>query len=160
MLNALFKALKLFGRHPARAWLMLRVAGWIVILSCLVKVLSLPRALRLVSMKPHRKSSDTAPDEISTAIDAVLGLDFFVFRPNCWKRATILHRYLATRGVMTTIVFGLKKEPSGELKGHAWLECDGRPVSEAITPAYTVTYTFPSTDPFEVELALMAGSKK
>ena len=92
-------------------------------------------------------------------MDAVLGMNFFVFKPNCWKRATILHRFLAQRGLDTTIAFGLRKELNGELKGHAWLEFEGRPILETVPPAYTVTYTFPSTDRFDGELALMATSR-
>ena len=160
MLDPLLKALRLVVRCPARAWLMLCMAVWIIILSCLAKIVSLPRALRFISTKLRRNSIDDAyKNEISTAIDAVLGMNFFVFKPNCWKRATILHRFLAQRGLDTTIAFGLRKELNGELKGHAWLEFEGRPILETVPPAYTVTYTFPSTDRFDGELALMATSR-
>lgn len=155
------KALKLATRNPARAWLMARMSFWVLALSGLVNFCSLPRALRLVSagtrVKRNGKEVDRA--ELSTAIDAVLGANFFVFKPNCWKRATVLHRYLALRGVSTKIVFGLRKEPGGELKGHAWLESDGQPILESAAPAYKTTYTFPSAEPFEVELGLMAQTR-
>src|SRR5947199_1072624 len=119
MAHAFLKGLRLFWRQPARAWLIVRMAMWIVILSGLVKIVPLPRALKLTSKKPrHRSSVSTYESEISAAIEAVLGLNFFVFKPNCWKRTTVLHRYLAQQGIATTIVFGLKKEPAGELKGH------------------------------------------
>ena len=137
---------------------MARMAAWVAVLSGLVKFCSLPRALRIVSTATRRKLKSSAVDraELATAIDAVLGANFFVFKPNCWKRATVLHRYLALRGVATKIVFGLRKEADGELKGHAWLEADGEPILESSAPAYKTTYTFPSADPFDVELALMA----
>jgi hypothetical protein len=145
-------------RNPARAWLMARMATWVMVLSGLVNFCSLPRALRLVSTatRNKRNGNDVDPVELSTAIDAVLGANFFVFKPNCWKRATVLHRYLALRGVATKIVFGLRKEANGELKGHAWLQAEGQPILESAAPAYKITYTFPSADPFEVELGLMA----
>ena len=152
----LLKGLGLTLRKPARAWMMVRMAGWIVILSGLVKICPLPTALRLVSTSTRGKQTENSADELATAMDAILSLDFFVFKPSCWKRATVLHRYLALRGVSTTIVFGLRREADGELKGHAWLELEGEPILETAPPAYKVTYTFPSAQPFEDELALMA----
>jgi hypothetical protein len=162
MFQAFRRAIAVILRNPARAWLMARMAMWVLILSGLVNFCSLPRALRLVSTSTRRKQNGKASDraELSTAIDAVLGANFFVFKPNCWKRATVLHRYLALRGVATTIVFGLRKELDGELKGHAWLEAEGQPILESAAPAYTTTYTFPSTDQFEGELALMAQTRQ
>jgi hypothetical protein len=153
----LLKVLGLTLRKPARAWMMVRMAGWIVILSGLVKICPLPTALRLVSTSTRGKQTENSADELSTAIDSILSLDFFVLKPSCWKRATVLHRYLALRGVSTTIVFGLRREADGELKGHAWLEREGRPVFESSPPIYKVTYTFPSSQRFDGELALMAG---
>ena len=156
------RTLKLATQNPARAWLVLRMSAWVVILSGLVKVCSLPRALRFVSTKvrPEHTGKPRDREELSTAIDSVLGMNFFVFKPNCWKRATVLHRYLALAGVKTTIVFGLRKETGGELKGHAWLEAAGQPILESALPVYKVTYTFPSTEQFEVELALMAETRR
>jgi Transglutaminase-like superfamily len=141
---------------------MARMATWVAVLSGLVKLCSLPRALRIVSTATRRRLNASADDrvELATAIDAVLSANFFVFKPNCWKRATVLHRYLALRGVATKIVFGLRKEADGELKGHAWLEADGEPILESAAPAYKTTYTFPSAEPFEVELALMAQTRQ
>lgn len=139
---------------------MARMAAWIVLLSGLVNFCSLPRALRLVSTRTRRKENAVDRSELSTAIDAVLGANFLVFKPNCWKRATVLHRYLALRGVATKIVFGLRREANGELKGHAWLEAEGQPILESASPAYKTTYTFPSAEPFEVELTLMAQTRQ
>ena len=140
---------------------MARMATWVVVLSGLVNFCSLPRALRIVSTNTRRKQNADALDvsELSTAIDAVLGANFLVFKPNCWKRATVLHRYLALHGIATKIVFGLRKEANGELKGHAWLEADGHPILESAPPAYKTTYTFPSAQSFDVELELMAETR-
>jgi hypothetical protein len=161
MLRAAINAIRLTLRQPARAWLMARMAAWVVVLSGLVKFCSLPRALSMVSAGTRGKRNGKEVDraELSTAIDAVLGVNSFVFKPNCWKRATVLHRYLALQGVSTKIVFGVRKEPTGELKGHAWLESDGKPILESAAPAYQTTYTFPSAEPFEIELALMAETR-
>jgi len=136
---------------------MARMAAWVVILSGVVKITTLPTALRLLSprMKPK---NDARADDLATAIDAVLSVNFLMLKQNCWKRAAVLHRYLSLRGVPTTIVFGVKNE-SGTLKGHAWLQCEGEPLLESSPPAYHVTYSFPSSESFEGDLALMTNSE-
>lgn len=145
-------------RRPARVWLLLRMATWVVILSGLVKVLTLPRALAVVATTVRTDAhGDTDPNDLSSAIDALLELDLLMFRPKCWKRATILHRYLALQGIATTIVFGVRKEADGELKGHAWLQAAGHPYLESEPPLYKITYTFPSTESFDAELAVMGN---
>ena len=157
----LLRALQLTTRAPARAWLLTRMGGWIVILSVLARLLPLSRALEIVSTEVRGKSAkvDVDPVQLSTAIDALLEADFFVFKPSCWKRATVLHRYLALAGMATTIRFGVRKEVDSELKGHAWLELNGKPILESSPPVYTVTYSFPSNEPFNVDLAVLAESQ-
>jgi hypothetical protein len=157
MFRLLARAIRLTVRRPARVWLLLRMASWVVILSALVRFLTLPRALGVVATDVRTKSTGgIKANELSSAIDALLGLDIFMFRPKCWKRATILHRYLALNGIATSIVFGLRKE-EGELKGHAWLQTQGRPFLESEPPLYKITYTFPSAESFDTELAVMGS---
>ena len=83
--------------------------------------------------------------ELASAVDALLATNVFVFRPSCWKRAAILHRYLALEGIESRINFGMRKEDDGEMTGHAWLERSGKAILENSPPNYTVTYSFPST---------------
>lgn len=156
MFRLLARAIRLTVRRPARVWLLVRMATWVVILSGLVKVLTLPRALSLVATDV-RSNRDTNLDaqDLSTAIDALLGTDLLMFTPKCWKRATVLHRFLALNGTATTIVFGVRKEADGELKGHAWLQSDGRAFLESEQPLYNITYWFPSAHLFDTELAVM-----
>ena len=159
MLRTIFRASRLFISRPGRAILISRMAFWVVILSLAVKRYSLPRALGIVA--PTRVGQSTTADgdeELATAIDALLGLNVLVFKPICWKRAAILHRFLALRGRVTTITFGVRRGTSGTLDGHAWLESGGRPILEDQNPDYTVTYVFPSSAPFEIELASMANT--
>lgn len=156
MFRMLARAGRLTVRRPARVWLLVRMATWVVILSALVRVLTLPRALQLVATHVRTKSTGRIkPNDLSSAIDMLLGLDMLMFRPKCWKRATVLHRFLALHGVATTIVFGVRKEPDGQLKGHAWLQADGQPFLESEQPLYNITYSFPSAQSFDAELAVM-----
>ena len=156
----ILKALQLTTRDPARAWLLARMAVWVVALSVLARLLPLSRALEIVSTEVRPKSSEAEVDRVqfATAIDALLETNFLVFKPSCWKRATVLHRYLALAGVATTIRFGVRKD-ADELKGHAWLESEGKPILESSPPVYTVTYSFPSNEPFNVDLAVLAESR-
>jgi hypothetical protein len=157
----ILRALQLTTRDPARAYLLARIAGWVVVLSVVARLLPLSRALQIVSTEVRRKSSGVEVDalQLSTAIDALLAANVFVFKPSCWKRATVLHRYLARAGVATTIRFGVRKDGDHELKGHAWLELNGEPFLESSRPVYTVTYSFPSNEPFNVDLAVLAEGR-
>jgi len=74
--------------RPRRAWLMVRVATWAVVLSSAARFCSLPTALNLLTVKPARKpGSSFDQPEIVSAVDAVLGVNFLLFKPICWKRA-------------------------------------------------------------------------
>jgi transglutaminase superfamily protein len=149
-------------RDPGEAMLILRMAIWVFILSILVKIQPLPRALRMVAPRTHGRlqhSREETERALSRAIDLLLGTDLFVFKPVCWKRAAILHRYLALNGVATRIVFGVRKGTDGEIAGHAWLETGGKPLLESTVPDYVVTYTFPSNEPFNLELGVLTADR-
>lgn len=133
-------------REPAAALLVLRMSAWVAVLSLLMKFLPLPRALGLVA--PGRLGRSKGVDAgteaaLARLLDSVLASDFWVFTPTCWKRAPVLHRYLALRGIETRIVFGVRRDGDNALSGHAWLEREGRPLLEAEAPDYRVTYSFP-----------------
>src|ERR1051325_8651484 len=97
MFRLLTRAIRLTARRPARVWLLARMATWVVILSGLVKVLTLPRALSFVAtdVRSNPDIDNLEVQGLSTAIDALLGADLLMFTPKCWKRATVLHRFLA-----------------------------------------------------------------
>ena len=133
-------------REPGSAFLALRMSAWVAALSLFVKFMPLPRALRFVAparLRPAPRDVEEAQDRLARVLDSVLATDFWVFTPTCWKRAPVLHRYLALRGIETRIVFGVRREGDDALSGHAWLEREGRPLLEADAPDYRVTYSFP-----------------
>lgn len=141
-------------RDPGESSLILRMAVWVTILSLLVRFQSLPRALRIVSVAPRDSQNSSVETErkLARAIDLLLGTDLLIFKPICWKRAAILHRYFALQGIATRIVFGMRKAADGAIDGHAWLEIAGRPILENTMPTYKVTYAFPSHEGFNFEL--------
>ena len=132
-------------RRPGEALLLVRMAGWVLALSLLIKLLPLPRVLRLVAATPRAAAHDALPAaRLVQLIDHLLNLNVLIFTPICWKRAPVLQRYLALNGIETRILFGVRKGGAGDLlAGHAWLERDGQPVFEPSPPDYLVTYSFP-----------------
>ncbi len=152
-----------FLLNPGEALLIVRMAIWVFILSVIVKLQPLPRALYMVAAKPPRFPPGLAEDNskaLGRAIDLLLGTNLLMFQPVCWKRAAILHRYLALNGVATRIVFGVRKRKDGAVDGHAWLEAEGQPFLEPTPPDYVVTYTFPSDDSFNLDLGVLSDQGK
>jgi hypothetical protein len=147
-----FRAGRKFVSQPREALLLCRMAWWVVVLSIAARLLSLPRALELVAGRPKNRhdrsvlATDPATQErLARSIDLLLSSDVGMFKPICWKRAAVLHRYLS----QTRIIFGVRNDASGNVTGHAWLESDGQPILETTPPEYLATYTFPSNDPIK-----------
>jgi len=145
MAQALGSATRLLLRDPHDALLSARMAIWVVLVSCLARLMPLPRAHRLVSTRLRVLRADAPPDtpaRLARAVDRVLRLDVLMFKRSCWRRALVLQRYLAVHGIESRVNFGLKKT-SGTLQGHAWLERDGQPFLEDDAGAYVVTFSLP-----------------
>jgi hypothetical protein len=147
-------------RDPSESTLILRMAAWVSILSLLVKFRPLPRALQMISVPPRdfQDPSINTERKLARTIDLLLGTNLLIFKPICWKRAAILHRYLALNGIATQIVFGMRKAADGAVDGHAWLEIAGKPILETTVPQYKVTYAFPSHDVCNFELSSLTKS--
>ena len=142
----LARATRKFVTRPDEAWLLLRMAWWVAVLSVTARWYSLPRALEIVAGNQNngRASSESANrEDLARTIDLLLSADFLIFKPICWKRAAVLHRYLSRNGTPTRIIFGVRNESDGKVDGHAWLEADGQPILERTPPDYVVTYSFP-----------------
>ena len=142
------RAARLTFDEPGSALLALRMAYWVAALSLLVKLMPLPRALKLVAPRARGARAVADPAKVQQGLarllDSVLAADFLFFTPTCWKRAPVLHRYLALKGIETRVVFGVRREGEDVLSGHAWLEAGGEPLLEPKAPDYKVTYSFPA----------------
>ena len=135
-----------FVSRPREAMLLCRMAWWVTILSATARLYSLPRALQIVAGRTNKNRTSRAAvneEELGRAIDLLLSANVFIFKPICWKRAAVLHRYLSQGGMPTRIIFGVRNETDGKVAGHAWLERDGQPILETAPPEYVVTYSFP-----------------
>jgi hypothetical protein len=154
------RAARKFLADPAEALLLCRMAWWVSVLSVAARCYSLPRALAIVAgTNGNRRPSTDAvvPERLARAIDQLLSANVFVFKPICWKRAAVLHRYLARNGITTRIIFGVRNEADGNVAGHAWLEVEDRPILESAPPEYVVTYRFPSGERFDPHLATLTA---
>jgi hypothetical protein len=137
------RATRLLVRDPRDAALSARMALWFVLASVLARLMPLPRAHRFLSARVRATSSGSdTPARLAQAIDRVLRLDLLMFKRSCWRRALVLHRFLALNGIESRVNFGLKKI-GGELQGHAWLERDGQPFLEDDIASYVVTFSLP-----------------
>jgi transglutaminase superfamily protein len=129
---------------PGEAWLLMRMAWWVAVLSIAARFYPLPRALQIVAGNNKEPAhANTNANDLAHAIDLLLATDFLIFKPICWKRAAVLHRYLSRSGIPTRIIFGVRNESGGKVAGHAWLEREGHPILESTPPEYVVTYSFP-----------------
>ena len=140
------RAARLTLDEPGSALLALRMACWVAALSLLFKLMPLPRALKLVAPRargPRPRDPAEVQERLARLLDSVLAADFLFLTPTCWKRAPVLHRYLALEGIETRVVFGVRREGEDVLSGHAWLEAGGEPLLETTPPDYKITYSFP-----------------
>ncbi len=137
------RATRKFVTQPAEAWLLMRMAWWVAVLSVTARCYSLPRALAIVAGNGRHSPETANREDLARAIDLLLSADVLIFKPICWKRAAVLHRYLSRTGTPTRIIFGVRNEIDGKFDGHAWLEQDGQPILERTPPDYVITYSFP-----------------
>jgi hypothetical protein len=145
-----------FLLQPGEALLLCRMAWWVVVLSIVAPRYSLPRALEIVAGRQDNEPVAIDParqEKLARLIDLLLSADVWVFKPICWKRAAVLHRYLARSGTKTRIIFGVRNDPAGKMTGHAWLEAAGKPILETTPPDYVTTYRFPSNEQLDPQLA-------
>src|ERR1043165_2249939 len=136
------RATRKFVSDPREALLLCRMAWWVSVLSVAARGCTLPRALAIVGGKQGNQTSAadmTKPEQLARAIDLLLSADFLMFKPSCWKRAAVLHRYFSRHGITTRIIFGVRNKAAGKVAGHAWLEADGKPILESTPPEYVVT---------------------
>ena len=145
--HLLGRATRKIAVAPREAALRARMALWVVLISALARVTSLSRAQWMATRGTGRRSGrrSATPAELGAAIDSVLGMELFVFRRSCWKRAMVLQRFLLLEGIDAKVNFGVQRGADGTVLGHAWLEHDGRALLEREAGSYVVTFTLPLT---------------
>ena len=157
--DLIYRAGRKIVLQPGEALLLCRMAWWVVVLSIAARRYPLPRALQIVAGRQPDRPALTDPadhERMARAIDLLLSADVWVFKPICWKRAAVLHRYLSQGGTPTRIIFGVRNDTSGTVTGHAWLESEGQPILETTPPEYVATYRFPSNEHFDPRFATIS----
>ncbi len=125
---------------------MFRMGCCVLLLTLLIRLLPLPRAMNIITPRPRRvKRVDATSTQhrLARLLDRLLATDVWIFTPTCWKRAPVLYRYLLLEGIESRVIFGVRKDKDGWLDGHSWLELGGQPLLEATAPDYAVTFSYP-----------------
>ena len=134
-------------RTEVQGWpdliLMGRIALLALLLPGLLRHLSLPALMRMLTPAPSRhRSGAVEPDRIVRLTDLVLGRMPLVRTP-CLIRSLILYRLLHVAGMPVRVHFGVR-HAGGQLAGHGWLTYQGQPVYEpAGREAFTEMYVYP-----------------
>lgn len=68
-------------------------------------------------------------EDVAWAVGAAAGHHLYPMR--CLARSLALQGLLARRGIGCELRIGVRKDETGILQAHAWIECQGRAVSEA-----------------------------
>lgn len=124
---------------------MSRMALAYLAVSALARLLPLPKAFAILSPGlSSRVGDERSTDAIVNALDTLLTARVPFIRPQCWRRAVVLHRFLRGAGVDTVIVFGVRTDGGRTVEAHAWVERCGRPFAEAAdTSSYQRVFEFP-----------------
>ena len=139
-------------------WLFIGIFFWSTILPIIVKFLSLPRIMEMITPTKTNRYQATnrksAEEKIIKFTEYILNLDFWIWKSTCLKRSLLLYRFLNKIGVNVQICFGVKynksmisKDSASSIDGHAWLCLNGEIFLERnieMAREYKVTYCFPS----------------
>jgi hypothetical protein len=143
-------------RRPFDLGLLLQILALATVVPVLLRVLSLPRVLRLLTPKqaqPLKADRDRAfARKVAHYTDALLRHRLWIYRPNCLRRSLVLYHFLCRSGWAVQICLGVRSTPMGDglsagLQGHAWLVYGGEPFLErhtGLVERYTVSYRFPA----------------
>jgi hypothetical protein len=146
-----------------KAWLVLRVAGWLCILPMLLKIYSLPGLLERLSRKgrgnreytgktvnlalPHRKRN-IEMERVVRIVVRVCRLRLFrlaIFPRPCLRQSLALYRMLNSMNYPVEFHLGVSKR-TGEVLAHSWVTFEGRPISDnGGNDIFKIVYSYPAT---------------
>ena len=140
-------------------WLFICIFFWATILPLIIKFLSLPRVMQMITPlgtnRYNAKNKKSTKEKIIKYTEYILNLDFWIWRATCLNRSLLLYRFLNKIGINVRICFGVKfnkhmisKDSNRNLDGHAWLLLNGEIFLERnieMAKEYKVTYCFPSS---------------
>lgn len=137
------------GLRPGDAIVAGRVLALLLPAVTLRNRVALPRLIRLFESSPrHATPRRDRLDRARRLTDGILHR--FFGGGFCMKRALVLYHFMTRANVPGRIVFGVAR--NGEsLKGHAWLEVEGRPYCESEdVSGFRIVYAHPGSGVDEV----------
>jgi hypothetical protein len=115
---------------PVDAALVLRMAGWRLLLPLLKRRLPLPRLVRVMWLGERaRPVTPEREARIAALARVVYRSDHASRRGNCLGRSLVLYRYLSEAGADPYLVVGMRGGEAA-VRGHAWVTVRGVPVEE------------------------------
>ena len=114
---------------PSDIWLGMRMVAWSAVLPALKHLVPLHVLTRL--MWPRRQSATRAgrASTVTFLAGRIYRVRPFLRRDNCLERSLLAYRFLAREGARPRLVLGAKRS-DGEIRGHAWVTVDGRPIMD------------------------------
>jgi hypothetical protein len=112
----------------------MRAAFWLLRVDLGLRVLGFSRVRAFPRRRAHRAMSGESPELSLEAIEhtcelvALMGRHH-LYPMSCLTRALASRRILAGQGIWLPLRIGVRRE-KGQLRAHAWLEYQGRPVGE------------------------------
>jgi hypothetical protein len=126
---------------PAGFWLFMRVGVWIAVVTLLLRLVSMPRLMKI--LMPRKISQKKWPrSKIVNFASFWLGRERAFFQRSCLKRSLVLFRYLNMQSEPARFIIGVRKN-QGELAGHSWIMIEGKPLFDDEDMNYKVIFSFP-----------------
>jgi hypothetical protein len=151
--------------------LFIQILLLITVLPFLVKLLSLPRLMTVLTpgdLRQHKnldiQHKNLDIEKVVKFTDYILGLNLWIYKTTCLKRSLVLYHFLRKLGMNVHICFGVKlpdRESRKKLEGHAWLLYNGDIFLERdieMTKTYKVTYCFPERNEQIAQEAILKQS--
>ncbi len=121
--------------------------AWASVLPVLKQVIPLRTLVRVLRRPASGVARDRArEDRVLTFARWACRITRWSSGGNCLERGLIAYRYLGAANAQPILVVGVGRGDSGQIRGHAWIVIDGRPVGEsaAVESEYTPVLTFGS----------------
>ncbi len=117
-----------FNRLPLpERWLLLKTAGLLVTIRLALRLLPFPvvRALLKRVSHPCRRLTTNPPPATRLAWAVATISRFIPGAGHCLTQALVGYILLARRGYVSTVCFGVVREPEADFMAHAWVEHNG-----------------------------------
>lgn len=115
-------------------WLLVRAAALLLAVDLGLRTAGFVRVRRWLERSGEERSArpvtpERWADAESIARVVVVAARHHLYPMTCLRRALVLERLLAERGIPAVLRIGVRKDKEG-FRAHAWVECDGRALSE------------------------------